>query len=128
MRIDRRRWLIATAACAALALPGVVHAQAVSGEAVFERPMIEPWVPPQLREKSTVAAPRTRDAALEAQVDRKLRARFEAAATGGVLTREQARAAGLGDIAANFDAIDRAGRGAVRYEDYRAFLRGRSSR
>jgi hypothetical protein len=111
-----------------LAVSGSAHAQAVSGSAVFERPMVEPWVPPQLREKSVTEAPRPHGAALEAQVDRKLRARFDAAAQGGLLTRGQARAAGLGDIAANFDAIDRAGRGSVRFEDYRAYLRSRSPR
>ena len=128
MRTDRRRWLATAAACAALAVSGSAHPQAATGSAVFERPMVDPWVPPQLREKSVTQAPRARDAALEAQVDRKLRGRFDAAAQGGLLTREQARAAGLGDIAANFDAIDRTGRGSVRFEDYRAFLRSRSPR
>lgn len=93
--------------------------------AVFERPMIEPWVPPAVA-KAAEAAPRAkRGDDLKAEVERRLRVDFEAAAPGGSLTRDQARAAGLGFIANHFEAIDRAGRGAVRYEDYRTFLRSR---
>ena len=128
MAIDRRRFLLAAGACIALAGCADAFAQPAGGAAVFERPMVEPWVPPHVREKSRVAPPRARDAALEAQVERKLKARFDAAATQGTLTRELARAAGLGDIAANFDAIDRSARGAVRFEDYRDFLRRRAAR
>jgi len=93
----------------------------------FEQPMRDPWVPPSVREKSTLkVAPQTEGAALDAQVEAKLRARFAAAAKeSGTLTREQARAAGLGAIAENFDAIDRQGRGVVTFEDYRRFLRER---
>ena len=128
MGIDRRRFLLAAGACAGLAGSADAHAQSPGGSAVFERPMVEPWVPPHVREKSHATPPRARDAALEAQVERKLRARFDAAATQGMLMREQARAAGLGDIAANFDAIDRFARGAVRFEDYRNYLRSRVAR
>ena len=89
--------------------------------------MRDPWVPPAVREKSTLKlAPQTEGAALDAQVEAKLRARFAAAAKeGGTLSREQARAAGLGAIAENFEAIDRQGRGVVTFEDYRRYLRER---
>ena len=55
-----------------------------------------------------------------------MRCRYIDAAAGsaGTLTREQARSAGLGAIADRFDAIDRNGRGAVRFEDYERFLEG----
>ena len=98
---------------------------------VSEVDVMDPWVPPAVREKARAAprVPPTRGAALQAQVEEKLRKRFEAAAgPGGKLTREQARAGGLGAIAASFDAIDRAGRGAVSFEDYRAYLRERPNR
>ena len=55
-------------------------------------------------------------------LDRAFR-RFEAAAgPERTLTRAQARSAGLGAIADQFDAIDRARRGAIRFEDYERFL------
>ena len=100
----------------------------VSGQgAVFERPMVEPWVPPAVARAAEAAPKAKRGGELKAEVERLLRADFEAAAPSGLLTREQARAGGLGFIANHFVAIDRGGRGAVRYEDYRAFLRGRGS-
>ena len=124
MRIDRK--LLATLLFAAF------PALAQSPPATFEVDMLDPWVPPAVRAKaksSATLAPPTRGAELDAQVDRKLRQRFEAAASpDGTLTREQARAAGLGAIAAEFDAIDRAGRGAIRFEDYRRHLHERARR
>ena len=100
--------------------------------ATFEVDMLDPWVPPAVRAKAKstapVAAP-TRGAELDAQVERTLRQRFDSAASpDGTLTREQARIAGLGRIAAEFDAIDRSGRGAIRFEDYRRHLRERARR
>lgn len=94
--------------------------------AVMEREMIEPWVPPAVAKAMEATPAAKRGAGLRAEVERKLRADFEAAATpAGTLTRDQARAAGLGFIANHFDAIDRRGAGAVRFEDYRAFLKSR---
>ncbi|MGZ5106303.1 MAG: hypothetical protein ACXWHB_17265, partial [Usitatibacter sp.] len=69
-----------------------------------------------------------RAAALDAQVEEMLRADFEKSATQGALTREAARAAGLGFVAENFDAIDAARRGAVRFEDLKRFLKERGAR
>ena len=123
MRTDRRAFLAAPLACLALALaPFAVQAQAP--KAGFETPMLDPWVPPEVREKALAApAPVTEGDALRAQVRAKLKRRFDAAAgPAGTLTREQARSAGLGAIADRFDAIDRAGRGLVRFEDYERFL------
>jgi Ca2+-binding EF-hand superfamily protein len=63
--------------------------------------------------------------ALQEQVARKLKQAFDAADAGGTgtITREQARAAGLGFVDAHFDSIDAARRGAVSFEDLKVFLR-----
>ena len=85
--------------------------------------MCDPCVPPALRKQGrAVDEVPTRGAALKAQVEAKLRSAFDAAAPQGSLTRERARAAGLGFIDRHFEAIDRQGRGTVRFEDYRRFL------
>jgi len=123
LRTDRRNLLLALATSALLALPLVASAQ--QPKAVSEVPMLDPWVPPAVREKALVA-PETEGAALREQVRAKLKRRFDAAAgPSGTLTREQARAAGLGSIAERFEAIDRRGQGAVRFEDYERFLADR---
>ena len=110
------------AACMALSLP-----LAAAGTASVEVPMLEPWVPPGLAKQARVEAPSS-GAQLQAEVDRKLRGRFEAAAgPQGLLTRDEARAAGLGFIDRYFDAIDRRHAGRVSYEDYRQFLRSRAA-
>jgi hypothetical protein len=103
-------------------------ASSAQGEAAIETPMRDPWVPPALR-KERVVEPATQGAALRAQVERKLRSAFDAAAKphGGTLTREQARDAGLGFIANHFEAIDRRGAGQVRFEDYKRFLQERGA-
>jgi len=111
-------------AAALLALPAVAFAQP-AGKAVIEVPMLDPWVAPEVIEKARSAAPAvaTEGAALRAQVRAKLKRRFDAAAdSSGALTRERARSAGLGAIADQFGAIDRAGRGAIRFEEYERFL------
>ena len=88
-----------------------------------EVPMLDPWVPPAVREKALPQVAPAEGAALRAQVEAKLKARFDAVAgKGGTLTREQAAAAGLGAIARDFAAIDRRGAGRVTFEDYKAFL------
>ena len=102
-----------------LALPLGTAAQ---NKAAAEVPMLDPWVAPQVLEKA-VAAPATEGAALRQQVRAKLKRRFDAAAApDGSLTAAQARSAGLGAIADQFGSIDRAGRGAIRFEDYERFL------
>ena len=107
-----------------LALAGPV---AAAGTASVEVPMRDPWVPPELAKQARVGAASS-GAELQAEVDRKLRGRFEAAAgPQGLLTREEARAAGLGFIDRHFEAIDRRRAGRVSYEDYRQFLRSRAA-
>jgi hypothetical protein len=99
-----------------------LDAAALEG-ATMERPMCDPCVPQVLRKQARVAAEApTRGASLQAQVEAKLRAPFDAAAVDGVLTRDRAAAAGLGFIARHFDEIDREGRGTIRFGDYRRFL------
>ena len=99
----------------------------VAGAQTTETPMLDPWVPPSLRK----AAPRppAEGVELKAQVERKLRARFDAADVGGTgaITREQAQAAGLGFIAQNFDHIDTAGSGRVTFDDLKRYLRSRGA-
>ncbi len=97
--------------------------------ATMERPLLGPWVPKAVRDQVTVPAEQTRDQALRDQVERKLRAGFDAAAArhGGSLTAEQARAAGLGFVAGNFEAIDARKKGTVRFDDVRQFLRARGA-
>ncbi len=123
MATDRRGFLRLLAAAALLALPQWAMAQ--QSKAVAEVPMLDPWVAPEVREKAAAspAPPATEGAALRAQVRAKLKRRFDAAAApDGTLTAARARSAGLGAIADQFGAIDRAGRGAIRFEDYERFL------
>ena len=87
----------------------------------------DPCVPPSLRKALPVERNATQGAALRDEVEQRLRAPFEAAARDGMLTREQANAAGLGFIVRHFDAMDRSGQGAIRFEDYKRFLRERGA-
>ena len=120
MRIDR---LIAAIALAA-SLPMNAWAQ----KAAAEVPLLDPWVPPAVREKAVIQAVPTEGAALRAQVEAKLRARFDAVAgKGGMLTREQAAGGGLGAVARDFDAIDKRATGRVSFEDYKQYLRSRGA-
>jgi len=116
---DRRHFLRLLVATSLLALPPGAGAQ---NKAAYEVPMLDPWVAPGTLEKAVIAPP-TDGEALRQQVRAKLKRRFDAAAgPDGTLTAAQARSAGLGAIADRFDAIDRAGRGVVRFEDYERFL------
>ncbi|MGH8850974.1 MAG: EF-hand domain-containing protein [Casimicrobiaceae bacterium] len=122
--------LAAMPAVLALALCVTVPAVAATAEsppATVLHPMRDPWVPPELRQPSS--APPTHGAALRAQVERKLKAGFDAADVGhgGTLTREQARAAGLGYIVGHFDEIDRRRAGAVSFDDVKSYLRERGA-
>lgn len=107
---------------AALSLAGPVHA----GEPAVS-PLCDPCVPPQLR--GVTPAPQTYGTQLQAQVERKLRQSFDAAdlARTGALTREQAKAAGLGLVADHFDRIDTRGTGKVTFEDLKRYLRARGA-
>jgi len=101
----------------------VVSAAFAAVAQTMETPMLDPWVPPTLRKAAPL--PPAEGMALKAQVERKLRASFDAADVAGTgsLTREQARAAGLGFVVKNFDRIDAAGAGRVTFDDLKRYLR-----
>ena len=114
------------AMAAALVFGAVLAGRAAAAEsppATIEHPLRDPWVPPQLRHPAST--PPSRGAALRAQVERKLHAGFDRADTSGngTLTREQARAGGLGFIVRHFDQIDRDRAGAVSFDDVKRYLR-----
>lgn len=114
------------AAAAALAFGAVLAGPASAAEsppATIEHPLRDPWVPPELRHPPSM--PPSEGAALRAQVERKLKAGFDRADTSGsgTLTREQARAGGLGYIVRHFDQIDRQRAGAVSFDDVKRYLR-----
>jgi hypothetical protein len=100
---------------------------ASAADAVAQQPMRDPWVPPAARRAAS--APTTQGAALNAQVEKKLRASFDAADADhdGSLTRDEARAAHFGMVADHFDRIDAAKRGRVGFEDLKRYLRGRGA-
>jgi hypothetical protein len=105
----------------------VYAATAQSPPATIETSIRDPWVPPELRTPAPAPAPQ--GAALRAQVERKLKAGFDAADVNrsGAVTRDQARAAGLGYIVKHFDDIDRQRAGAVSFDDVKRFLRARGA-
>jgi hypothetical protein len=117
MKMKIAAWLAALACGCASAQMKVEQ----SGE------MCDPCLPPALKKAPIPKRAATDGAALRSEVEQRLRAPFDAAAREGLLTREQAAAAGLGFIVQNFAAIDRGGRGAIRFEDYRAFLKERGA-
>ncbi|WP_374563589.1 EF-hand domain-containing protein [Ideonella sp.] len=91
-------------------------------------PMLrDPALPEALRHTRPALA--SEGAALQAQVDAKLRSRFEAADVSGQgsISRTQAEAAGLGFVARHFDAIDAAGHGSVSWAQVRAYIADRAA-
>jgi hypothetical protein len=119
---------LAAALAMSLTMLSVNQAQAVEASASMQSPLCDPCVPPALR--NATPAPQTEGAALQAQVERKLRENFDAADVThtGTLTREQARAGGLGVVANNFDQIDTAKTGKVTFEDVKRYLRARGAK
>jgi hypothetical protein len=87
----------------------------------------DPALPQALRQ--TTPTPAARGTALQARIEAKLRARFDAADTArtGHITRAQAEAAGLGHVARDFERIDAAGHGSVSWAQVRAHLAGRAA-
>lgn len=87
----------------------------------------DPALPEALRH--TRPAPPSEGAALQAQVDAKLRSRFESADTSGQghISRAQAEAAGLGFVARHFDAIDSGGHGSVSWAQVQAYIAYRAA-
>jgi hypothetical protein len=104
-----------------------ICAQAADGPTV--PPLRDPWVPPEVRAQPH-GGHETRGAALHGQVEKKLRDSFAAADVEGrgSITLEQARAANLGVVADNFDAIDAAHAGRVSFDDLKRFLRSRGAK
>jgi hypothetical protein len=122
---------VARGVIAALAALGGIPADVAAADmppASAQTPLRDPWVPPEARTPSTTAP--TTGAALNAQVERKLKQAFDAADTGhtGALTREQAQAHGLRYISEHFDEIDRRNAGVVRFDDVKRFLRERGAK
>jgi Ca2+-binding EF-hand superfamily protein len=76
-----------------------------------------------VRKAAPVAA--TQGPALKDQVERKLRASFDAADVDrtGTLTLAQARRAGLGVVANNFQLIDTDRSGRVSFDDLKRYFR-----
>jgi hypothetical protein len=114
----------AAAMGASLAL---AQAPPAASEPQIQHPLRDPWVPPHARPAS--AAPPTEGAALRAQIEAKLRAGFESADKkhAGALTRDEAKAAGLGYIADNFDRIDKRHAGRVSFDDVKRYLRSQGA-
>jgi hypothetical protein len=106
--------------------PAVIAAEPIAATA--QQPLRDPWVPPEARQRSK--APPSEGADLRAQVERKLKRAFDDAdvSRSGSLTRDQARAGGLGFVARHFDEIDRGRRGAVRFDDVKRYLVERGAR
>jgi len=121
-----RAALVACAACAATGRAADAAPEASANDAPVLR---DPWVPPSARKSAATAAPSPAGAALKGRAIDKLRASFMRADVDrvGTITREQARAAGLGLVAARFDAIDTAGRGRVAFDDFLRYLRAQGA-
>jgi hypothetical protein len=115
------------AVCMTIAMAVALPSEASAADAVAQQPMRDPWVPPAARRAAS--APTTQGAALNAQVEKKLRASFDAADADhdGSLTLDEARAAHFGMVADHFDRIDAAKRGRVGFEDLKRYLRGRGA-
>ena len=124
-------WLLA-AALAGAACGGnawAADAAPVDVDASGAPVLRDPWVPPAVRKSATKVAPAAAGPALKAQVIDKLHASFARADVErvGTITREQARAAGLGLVAARFDAIDTVGRGRIAFDDFLRYLRAQGA-
>ena len=94
----------------------------MAGAAPAQAPVgVDGTLPPALRKRPPEAPPLT-GAALRAQALAKLEAQFRAADVdgNGSLTAEEAKRFGF--VARNFEAIDTGRRGAVSFEDVRAYL------
>ena len=87
----------------------------------------DPYLPPAARQQPLRASPS--GAALDAAVEAKLRATFDAAdsARTGTLTREQAARAGWGSVVQDFEAIDTRRNGRVTFDEIRRYQRARAA-
>ena len=126
MKIPMRTGIVATLSAVFSVMPLAAPVTELSG-AEAQTPMLDPWVPPAIR--GGKAAIPSQGAALQEQVDGKLRAHFAAADVKGTgtLTRAQAQAAGLVFIVNHFDRIDQRKVGVVNFDEVIYFLRQRES-
>ena len=101
-----------------LAMALSLLASGATAEAVLR----DPAVPEALRHARPAAE--TRGEALQARVQAKLKARFDAADTTGAghISRAQAEAAGLGYVARHFEEIDAGGHGSVSWAQVQAWI------
>jgi hypothetical protein len=125
-------WMLRVALVACAASAGTSSAaDAAPGDAsATGAPVLrDPWLPPSVRKSAATSAPSPTGTALKTQAIDKLRASFMRADVDGVgtITREQARAAGLGLVVARFDAIDPAGRGRIGFDDFLRYLRAQGA-
>jgi hypothetical protein len=106
-----------------LAMAAAFFAVGAMAEAVLR----DPAVPEVLRHGRP--ASETRGEALQAQVQAKLRARFDAADTTGAghISQAQAEAAGLGYVARHFGEIDAGGHGSVSWAQVQAWIAQRQT-
>lgn len=92
-----------------------------AGTAVTQPPIsADGQVPPALRNRPAEAP--TSGAALRAQALAKLETQFRAADADGNGSLSAEEAKGFGFVARHFDAIDAGRRGAVTFDDLRAYL------
>jgi hypothetical protein len=92
-----------------------------AGAAAAQAPIsADGQVPPALRNRP--APPAATGAALRAQALAKLEAQFRTADADGNGSLSAEEAKGFGFVAKNFEAIDAGRRGAVTFDDLRAFL------
>ena len=121
--------VIAHSLVLALGLAVAVGGQAQTGGADAARDALpqggDPVLPAAARKAPLHASPS--GAALDAAVEAKLRATFDAAdiARSGTLTRDQAQRAGWGMVVVEFDRIDTRRTGRVSFDDILRYLRGR---
>jgi hypothetical protein len=97
-------------------------AQTPQQEVVTSVRSAEPYMPPALRKPLPDGS--SGPILLRYQAMQKLKNRFDAADLdgNGTLSRDEARKAGLTVVDKNFDHIDTAQRGAVSFDDLKAFL------
>lgn len=124
---NRRALFAAVLTAASMTASAQVTLMPDPQQVTAEVPMLDPWVPPATRKAAPAVV--TQGTALQEQVERKLKQRFDGADVkgNGTLTRAQAEAAGLGFVVKNFDAIDTRKTGVVRFDDVKHFLRERGA-
>ena len=118
-------------AALALGLTASFGVQAQAGAADAARAKLaqggDPVLPASVRKAPLHASPS--GAALDAAVEAKLRAAFDAADTtrSGTLSRDQAQRVGWGWVAAEFERIDTRRSGRVSFDDIMRYLRSRAA-